>query len=209
MAVILSVLSSAASWRTRAGSGAAAAPKPAAQSRRVSNIFFMRIPSAIGAVQRQVIGGRPEAEYAELRSAPNAVSAGICGNLAETVAIFFRLACNKSAVPTTNPLSRSEDGSQHPNHHGENIMKKQNLVSLAIGSAFAAVALTPVVHAADNPFAAKQLSAGYQLAQADKKMDGKCGEAKCGADKAKGKCGKAADKKADGKCGEAKCGAKK
>jgi uncharacterized low-complexity protein len=106
-------------------------------------------------------------------------------------------------------------------------MKKQKLVSLAIGSAFAAVALTPVAHAADNPFAAKQLSGGYQLAQADKKMDGKCGEAKCGADKAKakaadkkadGKCGeakcgadkaKAADKKADGKCGEAKCGAKK
>ncbi|KAB2924507.1 MAG: hypothetical protein F9K30_09070 [Dechloromonas sp.] len=105
-------------------------------------------------------------------------------------------------------------------------MKKQNLVSLAVGSAFAAVALSPVVHAADNPFAATQLAAGYQLAQADKKTDGKCGEAKCGADKAKaadkkadGKCGeakcgadkakKAADKKADGKCGEAKCGAKK
>lgn len=83
-------------------------------------------------------------------------------------------------------------------------MKKQNLVSLAVGSAFAAVALSPVAHAADNPFAAKQLSAGYQLAQADKKMDGKCGEAKYGADKAK-----AADKKADGKCGEAKCGADK
>jgi uncharacterized low-complexity protein len=114
-----------------------------------------------------------------------------------------------------------------PTTHGENIMKKQNLVSLAVGSAFAAVVLSPVAHAADNPFAAKQLSAGYQLAQADKKTDGKCGEAKCGADKAKaatmdkkadGKCGeakcgadkaKAADKKADGKCGEAKCGAKK
>jgi len=104
-------------------------------------------------------------------------------------------------------------------------MKKQKLVSLAIGSAFAAIALTPVVHAADNPFAAKQLSAGYQLAQADKKADGKCGEAKCGADKAMetdkkadGKCGEGkcgadkameTDKKADGKCGEAKCGAKK
>lgn len=104
-------------------------------------------------------------------------------------------------------------------------MKKQTLTSLAIGSAFAAVALTPVAHAADNPFAAKQLSAGYQLAQADTKgKEGKCGEAKCGADKkakdAKcgadkkmdAKCGadkKPADKKADGKCGEAECGAKK
>jgi uncharacterized low-complexity protein len=104
-------------------------------------------------------------------------------------------------------------------------MKKQTLTSLAIGSAFAAVALTPVAHAADNPFAAKQLSAGYQLAQADTKgKEGKCGEAKCGADKkakdakcgadkkTDAKCGadkKPADKKADGKCGEAKCGANK
>lgn len=104
-------------------------------------------------------------------------------------------------------------------------MKKQTLTSLAIGSAFAAVTLTPVAHAADNPFAAKQLSAGYQLAQADTKgKEGKCGEAKCGADKkakdakcgadkkTDAKCGadkKPADKKADGKCGEAKCGAKK
>ncbi|WP_341744358.1 hypothetical protein [Azonexus hydrophilus] len=104
-------------------------------------------------------------------------------------------------------------------------MKKQTLTSLAIGSAFAAVALTPVAHAADNPFAAKQLSAGYQLSQADTKgKEGKCGEAKCGADKkakdakcgadkkTDAKCGadkKPADKKADGKCGEAKCGAKK
>lgn len=83
-------------------------------------------------------------------------------------------------------------------------MKKQTLTSLAIGSAFAAVALTPVAHAADNPFAAKQLNAGYQLAQADTKgKEGKCGEGKCGAEK------KAADKKKDGKCGEGKCGADK
>lgn len=82
-------------------------------------------------------------------------------------------------------------------------MKKQNLVSLAVGSAFAAIALSPVAHAADNPFGANKLEAGYQLAQADKMKDGKCGEAKCGADK------KATEKKKDGKCGEAKCGADK
>ena len=83
-------------------------------------------------------------------------------------------------------------------------MKKQNLVSLAVGSAFAAIALSPVAHAAENPFGATKLEAGYQLAQADTKTkDGKCGEAKCGADK------KGADKKKDGKCGEAKCGAEK
>ena len=104
-------------------------------------------------------------------------------------------------------------------------MKKQNLVSLAVGSAFAAIALTPLAHAtSDNPFGASKLEAGYQLAQADTKTkDGKCGEAKCGADKKAaektkdGKCGeakcgadkKATEKKMDGKCGEAKCGADK
>jgi len=100
-------------------------------------------------------------------------------------------------------------------------MKTKNVVSLAIGSAFAATAaFAPIAHAADNPFAIKKLEAGYQLAAADDKMkDGKCGEAKCGADKkkAEGNCGAnkkkdgscGADKKKDGKCGEAKCGADK
>lgn len=100
-------------------------------------------------------------------------------------------------------------------------MKKQNFVSLAVGSAFAAVALTPLAHAAENPFGATKLEAGYQLAQADTKMkDGSCGgdkkmDAKCGAEKkaAEAKCG--ADKKKDASCGaakkstEAKCGADK
>jgi|WetSurSiteA1Bulk_404760.scaffolds.fasta_scaffold62350_2 hypothetical protein len=37
-------------------------------------------------------------------------------------------------------------------------MKKQNLASLAVGSAFAAAALTPMAHAAsDNPFGARLL----------------------------------------------------
>ncbi|WP_374276995.1 hypothetical protein [Azonexus sp.] len=85
-------------------------------------------------------------------------------------------------------------------------MKKQTLVSFAVASGLAAVALGS--HAADNPFAVKPLAAGYQLAQADKKADGKCGEAKCGADKQAAEK-KAADKKRDGKCGEAKCGADK
>ena len=100
-------------------------------------------------------------------------------------------------------------------------MKKQNFVSLAVGSAFAAVALTPLAHAGENPFGATKLEAGYQLAQADTKMkDGSCGgdkkmDAKCGAEKkaAEAKCG--ADKKKDASCGaakkstEAKCGADK
>lgn len=85
-------------------------------------------------------------------------------------------------------------------------MNKQQLLSLALGSAFAAVAVMPA-QAAGNPFAAKTLDAGYQVAQAETKAkDGKCGEAKCGADK---KDEKKLDKKKDGKCGEAKCGADK
>ena len=104
-------------------------------------------------------------------------------------------------------------------------MKNTKMLSLAIGSAFAAVALTPLAHAAsDNPFGATKLEAGYQLAQADTKgKDGKSSEAKCGAEKkaaenkmdgksGEAKCGaekKAAEKKVDGKCGEAKCGADK
>lgn len=61
-----------------------------------------------------------------------------------------------------------------------------------------------VAQAADNPFSAKPLDAGYmQLAGAD--TEGKCGE---------GKCGGAKDKDAEGKCGsdkgtEGKCGADK
>ena len=106
---------------------------------------------------------------------------------------------------------------------------KKNIVSLAVGSAFAATMLAPAAHAAGNPFDGAKLDAGYQVAQADtktpdakcgadKKKDGKCGgdkskDGKCGADKSKdGKCG--ADKKKDGKCGGDKkkdgtCGAAK
>jgi len=107
-------------------------------------------------------------------------------------------------------------------------MNKQQLLAIALGTAFAAVTLMPA-HAAGNPFAAKTLDAGYQIAQADMKADmkgeTKAKDASCGADKEMtksmdkkkdGSCG--GDKKADmkmdskakdGKCGEAKCGADK
>ena len=49
-------------------------------------------------------------------------------------------------------------------------MNKQQLLAIALGSAFAAVAILPA-HAAGNPFAAKTLDAGYQVAQADMKAD--------------------------------------
>ena len=104
-------------------------------------------------------------------------------------------------------------------------MKKQTLIALAAGSAFAVGLAAPIAQAADNPFSARTLPAGYQLAQMDKPMDkpmekakdGNCGDGKtaagmhdgktrdgqCGADKQK------MDKKKDGKCGEAKCGVNK
>jgi uncharacterized low-complexity protein len=84
-------------------------------------------------------------------------------------------------------------------------MKKINPLSLAVGAMFATTVLSPVAFAADNPFAMQKLSSGYQLAEVDmtdKKVDGKCGEGKCGADKK-------AMKNKDGKCGEGKCGASK
>lgn len=104
-----------------------------------------------------------------------------------------------------------------------NVTKKS--IALAVGGAFALSLSAATVSAAENPFAIKTLSSGYQVADnhADKGADGKCGEGKCGAEKkahdgkcGEGKCGaekKAADgkcgadkKAADGKCGEGKCG---
>jgi uncharacterized low-complexity protein len=92
------------------------------------------------------------------------------------------------------------------------ITTNKTTIALAASAVLTAgLALSPTLASADtNPFASAELSSGYmQLAE------GKCGEAKCGADKkkAEGKCGEAkcgADKKkAEGKCGEGKCGAKK
>lgn len=83
-------------------------------------------------------------------------------------------------------------------------MKKQLITGFTLSSAVALSALTGLVQASDNPFAASSLKSGYQLAQADdKSAEGKCGEGKCG----EGKCGgRAEEKKPEGKCGEGKCG---
>lgn len=86
-------------------------------------------------------------------------------------------------------------------------MTKKNLpLAAAVGAAFLASASMSVTTSA-NPFAAEELSSGYNLAMADddKKKEGKCGEekkkeGKCG----EGKCGE--NKKKEGKCGEGKCG---
>lgn len=96
---------------------------------------------------------------------------------------------------------------------------RKTALTLALGTAFAAsLAAAPVVNAAGDPFEMDSLNGGYQVAQADKSKEGKCGEGKCGGDKAKdgkcggdkaqdGKCG--GDKAKDGKCGEGKCGGDK
>lgn len=96
---------------------------------------------------------------------------------------------------------------------------KKTAVAVALGSVVISSAFA--VNAQTNPFGFEAMDAGYQIVGSE----GKCGEAKCGADmkkaaaeKAKeGKCGEAkcgaemkkvaADKAHEGKCGEAKCGA--
>lgn len=98
-------------------------------------------------------------------------------------------------------------------------MKKTNLLSLAVGSVVAVSAVGQALAEASNPFSALPLDKGYQVAQSDKKADGKCGEGKCGAGMSSEKSDEKADKKAEAKCGadkkaegdkkpEGRCGAK-
>jgi uncharacterized low-complexity protein len=98
-------------------------------------------------------------------------------------------------------------------------MKSTNkAVALAVTGAFALTIGSASINAAENPFAIKSLSSGYQVADNhEKAKDGKCGEGKCGEGMKKemkdGKCGEGKcghgdkdDKAKDGKCGEGKCG---
>jgi len=109
------------------------------------------------------------------------------------------------------------------------MIEKKNMkpLSVALGTAVTAtLATVPAAQAADNPFGMTQLSEGYMVASEGKcggmkDKEGKCGEGKCGGEKAKkakegkcgeGKCGgdKAKKEKAkEGKCGEGKCGGSK
>jgi len=100
---------------------------------------------------------------------------------------------------------------------------KLSPLAIALGTTFAiSLSTSPILNAADNPFAATQLSNGYMVADHGGDGEGKCGEGKCGDKKdAEGNCGdkkdgegncgdkKDGDKKAEGKCGEGKCGDKK
>ena len=101
-------------------------------------------------------------------------------------------------------------------------------IAATVGAAFVTSMIgSTAALAADNPFEATELDAGYMVAEhhKSKKAEGKCGEGKCGGDMkakdakhAEGKCGegkcggdmKAKDAKhAEGKCGEGKCGGDK
>jgi uncharacterized low-complexity protein len=89
--------------------------------------------------------------------------------------------------------------------------KKTNLnpITAAIGTVFViTMANSPVVNAAENPFAMNDIGSGYMVADKDRS----CGETFCG-EKARtgknpeGKCGEEkAAKETEGKCGEGKCG---
>ena len=90
---------------------------------------------------------------------------------------------------------------------------KQNTVAAAVGSLLIGSVAGISTASADSPFAMTSLESGYMVAM----KEGKCGEGKCGGDKAKteaeGKCGEGkcgGDKaKTEGKCGEGKCGGDK
>ena len=77
-------------------------------------------------------------------------------------------------------------------------------ISLAVAGAFALSIGAASIHAAENPFAIKSLSSGYQVADAatgTKMKDGKCGTGKCGASKKKAKMEQEmADKGKEGSC---------
>ncbi len=82
---------------------------------------------------------------------------------------------------------------------------QKKTLAVVIGSAFAAsLATAPVVNAAENPFAAKSLGAGYMVAdnhEGEKMKDGKCATGKCGGSMKKKTKAKAAEEKAkEGNC---------
>jgi len=78
-------------------------------------------------------------------------------------------------------------------------------LSLAIGAAL--LGSVGLANAA-SAFAVNDLGQGYMLV-GDEKPEGKCGEGKCGADKAKEAGAEAGKQATEGSCGEGKCGADK
>jgi len=85
-------------------------------------------------------------------------------------------------------------------------MKTSNkTIALALSGAFALSIGAASINAAENPFAIKSLSSGYQVADHhEKAKDGSCSEGKCSSEMKKDHA-----KAKDGKCGEGKCSAEK
>jgi len=85
-------------------------------------------------------------------------------------------------------------------------MKTSNkTIALALSGAFALTIGAASINAAENPFAIKSLSSGYQVADNhEKAKDGSCSEGKCSSEMKKDHA-----KAKDGKCGEGKCSAEK
>jgi uncharacterized low-complexity protein len=95
-------------------------------------------------------------------------------------------------------------------------------LAAALGAAFLATSISPLLSAEVNPFSAQQLSGGYDLASyGSHDGEGKCGEGKCGEGEksegegeksegegkcGEGKCGEGEKSEGEGKCGEGKCG---
>jgi uncharacterized low-complexity protein len=89
-------------------------------------------------------------------------------------------------------------------------------LAAALGAAFLASSIAPLVSAEANPFSAQPLSGGYNLASYDKHAEGGCGgnkaegEGSCGGAKAEGEgSGDGTKAAGEGKCGEGKCGGDK
>lgn len=76
---------------------------------------------------------------------------------------------------------------------------KKSISVLGAAMFASSLASVSVADTGANPFAAKSLSSGYQVANFGD-AEGKCGESKCG----ESKCGES--KCGESKCGEAKCG---
>jgi uncharacterized low-complexity protein len=89
-------------------------------------------------------------------------------------------------------------------------MKKNKLIA-ALGSAVTvSVLAAPMAHATENPFAIQKATSAIQVSEAEKGMEGKCSDGKCGVNKMKeGACSATTEKAKEGKCGEGKCGSGK
>ncbi|MDG2079104.1 MAG: hypothetical protein P8J26_06320 [Pseudomonadales bacterium] len=88
----------------------------------------------------------------------------------------------------------------------ESYMSQRNVkpVSVTLGAAFLATAITAGANAEATPFSAQPLPTGYDILHFG--AEGKCGEGKCGEGACGGASGSEESKGDEGKCGEGKCG---